>query len=164
MALRTITGELASWGSAEENQYGAALYTYLRFDTAEVGDGYVEGVFVVPMLDSLLRTGGTMTFYLAEVHMPRLVGSRKFHVLYAVRRQGRVTEAMAATCRLVNQQKITAWHLFLAGAVLMLAYGLGLLLWLWALRLLVVHLPTAAMRQEIQRPLPAAALPEGARP
>ena len=42
----------------------------------------------------------------------------------------------------------------LAGAVLMLAYGLGLLLWIWALRLLLVQLPTAAMRQEIRRPLP----------
>lgn len=164
MALRTITGQLASCGSAEENRYGAALYTYLRFDTVDAGDGYVEGVLVVPVLDSLLRAAGTMTFYLAEVHMPRFVGSRKLHVLYAVRRLGRVTEAMAASCRLVNQQKVTAWHLFLAGAVLMLAYGLGLLLWIWALRLLVVHLPTAAMRQEIQRPLPAAALSEGARP
>ena len=164
MALRTITGQLASWGSSEENQYGAALYTYLRFDTVDAGDGYVEGVFVVPVLDSLLRAAGTMTFYLAEVRMPRFVGSRRFHVLYAVRRQGRVTEAMAATCRLVNQQKVIAWHLFLAGAVLMLAYGLGLLFWIWALRLLAVHLPTAAMRQEIQRPSPAAALSEGAHP
>ena len=111
-----------------------------------------------PMLDSLLRMAGTMTFYFAEVHMPRLVGSRKFHVLYAIGRQGRVTEAMTASCRLVNQQKVTAWHLFLAGAVLMLAYGLGLLLWIWALRLLVVQLPTSAMRQEIRRPLPTPAL------
>jgi cytochrome c biogenesis protein CcdA len=54
----------------------------------------------------------------------------------------------------VNQQKVSAWHLILAGAVLMLAYGLGLLLWIWALRLLLVQLPTAAMRQEIRRPLP----------
>lgn len=153
MALRTITGQLASGGSAEENQHGAALYTYLRIDAVDGTDGYVEGVLVTPVLDSLLRTAGTMTFYFAEVRMPRLVGSRKYHVLYAIGRQGRVTEAMAASCRLVNQQKVSAWHLILAGAVLMLAYGLGLLLWIWALRLLLVQLPTVAMRQEIRRPL-----------
>ena len=158
MALRTITGQLASGGGAEENQHGAVLYTYLRIDAVDGTDGYVEGVLVTPVLDSLLRTAGTMTFYFAEVRMPRLVGSRKYHVLYAIGRQGRVTEAMAASCRLVNQQKVTAWHLFLAGAVLMLAYGLGLLLWIWALRLLIVQLPTAAMRQEIRRPLPTPAL------
>lgn len=154
MALRTITGQLASGGSTEENQQGATLYTYLRIDPVDDADGYVEGVLVTPVLDSLLRSAGTMTFYFAEVRMPRLVGSRKYHVLYAIGRQGRVTEATAASCRLVNQQKVSAWQLLLAGTVLMLAYGLGLLLWIWALRLLLIQLPTAAMRQEIRRSLP----------
>jgi len=76
MALRTITGQLASWGSIEENQNGARHYTYLRFNAESGSDGYCEGVMTLPVLDSLLRNRETQTFFFAEVRFPRYVTSR----------------------------------------------------------------------------------------
>jgi hypothetical protein len=154
MALRTITGTLVAWGSAEENQQGAALYTYLRFETRDGNDGYCEAVFVVPELASLLRGNGDQTFYLAEVRLPRALGSKKHHVLYAIRRQGRTAEAIAHTQSLLAQQKVAALQLFFYGTFALVLGGLGVLLWIWGLRLLTVGLPIREMRQALHRPTP----------
>ncbi|MET3650302.1 hypothetical protein [Dyella japonica] len=151
MALRTITGHLISWGSTEENQNGARHYSYLRFDTENGGDGYCEGVMTTPVLDSLLRNRNSQTFFLAEFQMPRFFGSAKKHVLYAVRSQGRTTETIQQTCRLVSQQKVEAFKLLFYGLFLLALYGFGLLLWVWAVRLLAVRLPAEAMSRELQR-------------
>ena len=151
MALRTITGTLAAWGSSEQNQNGAALYSYLRFDTIDGRDGYCEAVLTLPVLDSLLRGAGSKTFYLAEVKLPRMFGSKKHHVLYAVHSQGRTIEAIDPSSRLLSQQKTDAWKMFFYGLFLMPFYGAGLLLWIWGIRLLAVGLPIWQMRQEIQR-------------
>ena len=152
MALRTITGTLTAWGSSEENQNGATLYSYLRFETIDGRDGYCEGVMTLPVLDSLLRGGSTKTFYLAEVRLPRMFGSKTHHVLYAVRSQGRTTEAIDPSSRLLSQQKVEALKLFFFGLFLMPLWGAGLLLWIWGIRLLAVSLPIGQMRQELQRP------------
>ncbi len=153
MALRTITGTLVAWGCSEENQQGAALYTYLRFETHDGNGGYCEAVFVVPELASLLR-GGARTFYLAEVRLPRALGSKKHHVIYAIRRQDRITDAIECTQRLLAQQKVAALQLFFYGTFALVLGGLGVLLWIWGLRLLAVRLPVGSMRQEIRRPIP----------
>jgi hypothetical protein len=152
MALRTITGTLTAWGNSEENQNGATLYSYLRFETIDGHDGYCEGVMALPVLDSLLRGGSTRTFYLAEVRLPRMFGSKKHHVLYAVHSQGRTTEAIHPSSRLLSQQKVEAMKLFFFGLFLIPLWGAGLLLWIWGVRLLAVSLPIGQMRQELQRP------------
>jgi len=151
MALRTITGQLASWGTIEENQNGARHYSYLRFNTESGSDGYCEGVMTLPVLDSLLRNRGTQTFFFAEVRFPRFLGSARRYVLYAVQSQGRTTEAIEQSCRLVSQQKVEAFKLLFYGLFLLPLYGFGLLLWIWAARLLAVRLPAAAMSQELRR-------------
>ncbi|WP_109126175.1 hypothetical protein [Dyella sp. C11] len=151
MALRTITGYLASLGSIEENQNGARYYSYLRFNTESGSDGYCEGVMTLPVLDSLLRDRDAQTFFFAEVRFPRFFGSAKRHVLYAVRSQGRTTEAVEQSCRLVSQQKVEAFKLLFYGLFLLPLYGFGLLLWIWAARLLAVRVPATAMSQELRR-------------
>lgn len=154
MALRTITGTLAAWGSAEENQQGAALYTYLRFETLDNSSRYCEAVFVVPELASLLRAGCDQTFYLAEVRLPRALGSKKHHMLYAICRQDRTAEAIERTQCLLAQQKVAALQLFFYGTFALALGGLGVFLWIWGLRLLAVSLPIHEMRQALQRPTP----------
>jgi hypothetical protein len=154
MTLRTITGKLTAWGGAEANQNGALLYSYLRFETSDGSDGYFEGVMTLPVLDSLLRAGGIQTFYLCAVRMPRMFGSKKHHVLYAVRHQGRTTEAIHSSSRLLAQQKVAALKLFFFGLFLIPLWGAGLVLWIWGLRLLAVGLPIGPMQQELKRAVP----------
>lgn len=152
MALRTITGTLTAWGNSEENQNGATLYSYLRFETTDGRGGYCEGVMTLPVLDSLLRGRTTKTSYLAEVRLPRTFGSKKHHVLYAVRSQGRTTDAIHPSSRLLSQQKVEALKLFFFGLFLIPLWGAGLVLWIWGIRLLAVSLPTRQMREELRRP------------
>lgn len=152
MALRTLTGRLVALGSSEENQYGATLYTYLRFETTDGSDGYCEAVLAVPELDSMLRSSENQTFYLAEMRLPRAIGSKKHLSLYATRRQGRTIEAIDRTQRLVSQQKVAALQLFFYGTFALALGGLGILLWIWGLRLLMVSLPIGQMRQSLRHP------------
>jgi len=152
MTLRTINGRLIACGTAETNQRGATLYSYLRFDTGDGSNGYCEAVFAVPELDSVLRSRENQTFYLAEVRLPRAFGSKKHLVLYATRRQGRAIEAIQSTQRLISQQKVAALQLFFYGTFALVLGGLGILLWIWGLRLLAVSLPIGEMRQALQCP------------
>lgn len=151
MTIHIIAGRLIACGSAETNQSGATLYSYLRFDTHDGSNGYCETVFAVPELDSLLRGGEDQTVYLAEVRFPRAIGSKKHLVLYATRRQGRIIESIPSAQRLISQQKVAALQLFFYGTFALLLGGLGVLLWIWGLRLLAVSLPVGEMRQALQR-------------
>lgn len=150
MSVRIITGHLTAYGASEVNQSGATLYSYLRFATCDGSNGYCEAVLVTPELDSLLSSRENQTFYLAEVRMPRALGSKKHLVLYATRRQGRVTEVIHGVQRLISQQKVVALQLFFVGTFALILGGIGVLMWIWGLRLLAVRLPVGEMRRALQ--------------
>jgi hypothetical protein len=152
MKLRTITGSLSAWGSYESDRYGTTKYDYLRFTTNDGSDGYFQNVLSLPLTDSLLNGGGgSRTYYFAPVALPKMFGSLHCNVLYAVRDQGRITDARAAAGSAISKVKLEALKLFFYGTLALIIPPIGIIMWIWGLRLLSMGLPAARMREELQR-------------
>lgn len=130
----------------------AAIYQYVRFEEeGRSGTGaYLQNVFVSSYLDSLLDAGVAGTFYVAELAMPKVFGSRPLYFIYAIDTGGKRYEAIPQTKRILNGCKGAAGKLAWYGLILLIAWGFGLLLWVQAARLLALQLPEAEMASVLQ--------------
>ena len=152
--LKTVSGELVATGTvaydgAHNGAEPAAMYDYVRIEDERGQDIFLERVIVPAALDSHLGLGTTGKFYLVEVRVPTLFGSKPMYFAYGIEVNGRrVHKAIAQTQRCLRSAKGGAIRLFGWGCILLVAWGFGLLLWVQACRLLSISLPLAAMEDE----------------
>lgn len=150
--LRTVSGELVATGTvaydgAHNGAEPAAIYDYVRIEDVRGQDIFLERVIVPAALDSHLGLGTTGKFYVVEVRVPTLLGSKPMYFVYGIEVNGRVLKAIPQTQRCLRSAKGGAIRLFGWGCILLVAWGLGLLLWVQACRLLSISLPLAAMEE-----------------
>lgn len=157
MSIWKIQGRLMTTGPVlhdgiDNGSEPAAIYQYVRFEEeGRSGAGaYLQNVFVSSYLDSLLDAGVAGTFYVVELAMPKLFGSRPFYFIYAVEIGGTLYEAIPQTKRILNGCKGAVGKLAWYGLILLIAWGFGLLLWVQAGRLFAMQLPEAAMANSLQ--------------
>lgn len=151
--LRKESGELVATGpvvhdGAHNGAEPAAIYDYIRLEDEGGREIYMERVMVPAFLDSLIDVGTKGKFYIVEVRLPKLFGSKSMHFIYAINVNGKVRKAVEQTQRCLRSVKGGAIKLFGYGCVLLIAWGFGLLLWIQAFRLMRVSLPLADMRDE----------------
>ncbi len=149
--LRKVSGELVATGpvvydGAHNWAEPAAMYDYVRLEEDGGHDFYMERVMVPAFIDSLLGVGTKAKFYIVEVRIPTLFGSKPMHLIYAIDVNGKMHRAIEQTQRCLRSAKGGAIKLFGYGCVLLIAWGFGLLLWVQAFRLLRVSLPLADMQ------------------
>jgi len=142
--VEKISGRLALGGV----QHGrdADFYDFMR-----VGATHLKRVKVVGELAPLLQDGDHCTVWLVKVKVPTpLFFSTVTIVIYAIEIDGTLYKAVEEARRHWNRAR--AWNalsLTLAGFPTMLMVGLGLLLWINAVRLMLGSgLPVEAMRRE----------------
>jgi len=149
MALREITGTLSAWGASTTEKDGSSGYAYLRFDTNDGSDGYIENVMTLPKGDSFLRGGSSArTFYFATVNAPRIFGTRRLNVLYAVRDHKCLHDDSPAVQASFGRAKMQGVAIILLGVALA-AFSLwpaSLVLWVWGGRILFLGLPVSKIR------------------
>lgn len=155
MSIRKIQGRLMATGpvlhdGVDNGSEPVAIYQYVRFEEEGRREVYLQHVFVSSYLDSLLDAGSAGTFYVVELAMPKVFGSRPLYFIYAVDTGGKRYEAIPQTKRILNGCKGAAGKLAWYGLILLIAWGFGLLLWVQAARLLALQLPEAAMANALQ--------------
>lgn len=154
MSIRKIHGRLTTTGpvlqdGVDNGAEPAAIYQYVRFEEEGRREVYLQHVFVPSYLDSLLNAGSVGTFFVVELAMPKLFGSRPFYFIYAVEIGGTLYEAIPQTKRILNGCKGAVGKLAWYGLILLIAWGFGLLLWVQAGRLFSMQLPEAAMANSL---------------
>jgi len=129
----------------------AAVYDYMR-----VGSTYLKSVKVIGTLATLLRNGEDCTLWVVTIRTPTPWFSKaNIYMVYAVEVDGVVHQATEEVQREWKTSKtFTFIMLFGAGFPTMFLAGIGLLLWINALRLIFVKLPIDEMSAAI---LPAPA-------
>ncbi|MDH0342066.1 hypothetical protein [Chromobacterium haemolyticum] len=150
MMVRKIKGRLVATGpvmhdGVDNGAEPATIYNYVRLQDENGGDTYMQQVFVPAVLDSLLDVGTAGTFYVVEVAIPKLFGSRPFHFVFGLEVGGKLYQAVPQTRRILNGCKGGAAKLAWYGLILLIAWGFGLLLWVQAARLLSITLPESEM-------------------
>ncbi|BBN88858.1 hypothetical protein [Azospira sp. I09] len=143
-AVEKISGRLAL-GAVQHGQ-AADFYGFMR-----VGSIHLKRVKIVGELAPLLRDGEICTVWVARVKVPTpLFFSTVTSVIYAIEVEGTLYKAVEETRRYWNGSR--AWQAFMlaiAGFPTMFLVGLGLLLWINAVRLMVGSgLPVEKMRGE----------------
>ncbi|GIK11115.1 MAG: hypothetical protein BroJett001_31810 [Chloroflexota bacterium] len=141
--IEKLSGRLAL-GPVEAGKSGE-FYDFMR-----VGGTHLKRVKVIAELATLLRDGQHCTVWVARVKVPSpFFFSTETIVLYAIEVDGTVYKAVDEAGRNWNTSR--AWNAFLLGVVglatLPLA-GIGLLLWINAVRLAGSTLPFEEMRRE----------------
>lgn len=153
--VRKVSGSLVSTGpvvhdGANNGAEPAALYDYIRVEDHAGEEVYLERVIIPGYLDSLIDVGTVGTLYIVEVPIPTMFfGSKPMYFVYAVETGGKVRKGIEQTQRCLRSAKAGAAKLFGYGFVLLIAYGLGVLLWIQAYRLLKINLPLAQMQREV---------------
>lgn len=146
---RVIKGRLAAWGDYQ-SQGGVTAYDFLRIQPSALGvDGYIPKAATVPMTQSLLNSN-EKTFYIVPLKIPKVLGSIRFNVVYAVREGGQLYDARREVSKAVDVAKIEAVRAMIYGTVLLIIPPIGILLWIAALRLLLASTPNAAMSAGLQ--------------
>lgn len=146
--LRKYSGKLLSIGGSERDP-GLIRYDYWRIET-DAGDAFLQGVIVPAALDSVTSAGAVTIFYIAEVPFPKFfLGSKPMYLVYGVKSGDRIHEAIEPVQRFMRVLKLGTIKLFAAGVPAMFLWGIGLLLWVMAFRLLAISLPLRKMRKEL---------------
>ncbi len=143
-ATQKLTGTLALGPVKYEKV--AAVYDYMR-----VGSTYLKSVKVIGTLATLLRNGEDCTLWVATIRTPTpWFAKANIYMVYAVEIDGVVHQAIDEVRREWTISKtFTFIILFGAGFPTMFLAGIGLLLWINALRLIFAKLPIEAMRAAI---------------
>ncbi len=143
-AVEKISGRLAL-GAVQHGQ-AADFYDFLR-----VGSTHLKRVKVVGELAPLLRDGESCTVWVARAKVPTpLFFSTVTSVIYAIEVGGTLYKAVEETRRHWNGAR--AWQAFMlavAGVPTIFLAGIGLLLWINAVRLMIeAGLPISDMQGE----------------
>lgn len=142
--VEKLSGRLAL-GAVQHGQ-SADFYDFMR-----VGATHLKRVKIVGELAPLLRDGDHCIIWVARVKVPTpLFFSTVTSVIYAIEIDGTLYKAVEETRRHWNGAR--AWQAFMlavAGFPTMFLVGLGLLLWINAVRLMSGSgLPVEKMREE----------------
>lgn len=141
--VEKISGRLA-FGAVQHGR-DADFYDFMR-----VGATHLKRVKVVGELAPLLRDGDHCTVWLVKVKVPTpLFFSTVTTVIYAIEIDGTLYKAVEEARRHWNSARTwNAFMLSVAGLLTVALAGVGLLLWINALRLMSSGLPVEAMRRE----------------
>lgn len=152
-SIQKISGVLANTGQAVHiggQAESAAVYDYLRIEGEDGKEHYLEKVAVPSYLDATLAPGTKGNFYVVVIDFPKMFGSHQLRYLFATSSEGKLRQAIPQAARCVTDGNLwEALRLFGYGVVLLPAFGYGVLLWLWALRLMLVKAPVADMQRAL---------------
>lgn len=142
--IQKLTGTLAL-GPVQSTGRSSELYDFMR-----VGGAYLKRVRVVGEMATLLRDGQHCTVWVARVKVPTpFFFSIVTSLIYAIEVDGTLYKAVDETKRYWAKARAgQAFLLGVAGVPFMFLAGLGLLLWINALRLGFASLPIEEMRRE----------------
>ena len=151
--IQKVTGRLAALGPMIHSGAGgesSVIYEYLRFETKEKEERYFERIIVPSYLDSVLGFGAHGDFYVLTLRLPKMFGSSPVHVMFANACEGKARHAIpqAALC-LKSGHGSLALKLLLLGAITLPAFGFGVVLWIWALRMMLIKVPMVEMQQNV---------------
>jgi len=152
-SIQNISGALVNTGPAVHiggQAESAAVYDYLRIEGEDGKEHYLEKVAVPSYLDATLAPGTKGNFYIVSIDFPKMFGSHQLRYLFATSSEGKLRQAIPQAARCVTDGNLwEAIRLFGYGVVLLPAFGYGVLLWLWALRLMLVKAPVADMQRAL---------------
>lgn len=141
--IEKLSGRLAL-GPVEAGKDGE-FYDFMR-----VGTAHLKRVKVIGELATLLRDGQHCTVWVARVKVPSpFFFSTETVILYAIEIDGTIYKAVDEAGRNWNASR--AWNAFALGVVGLVTLplaGIGLLLWINAVRLIGRGLPIEEMRRE----------------
>lgn len=153
--IQKVSGRLVALGPTTQNGTGgesSVTYEYLRFETENGGEQYFERVVVPSYLDSALGFGTKGDFAIATIAIPNMFGSNPIHVVFATSCEGKPRQAIPQAARCVTSGSGgLIMKMFLLGLILMPAFGVGLVFWVWALRLMFIKVPVIDMQQFVNR-------------
>lgn len=152
-SIQKISGVLANTGPAAYiggRAESAAVYDYLRIEGEDGREHYLEKVAVPSYLDATLAPGAKGNFYIVTINFPKMFCSHQLRYLFATSSDGKLRQAIPQAARCVTDGNLwEALRLFGYGVVLLPAFGYGVLLWLWALRLMLVKAPADDMQRAL---------------
>lgn len=153
--LKKIRGRIVAAGpvvydGVDNASEPAAIYRFLRLVDEAGQEIYLEHVHIPAFLDSLISSGTVGTFYVMGIPIPKPFGSKPFYFVYALNIDGRLSDAIAQTNRLLRACKAGALRLAWFGLILLAAWGFGVVLWIQAVRLLSLSMPEAEMQRSLQ--------------
>jgi hypothetical protein len=138
-----VQGRLAATGTAQS--HGAPLWTstfeYLRFETPESGSKHLQEVIVPSSVQALMELGDRGEFELMFVPYPKPFGTYERCFLTGVCTERGKVDAMPEVRKWISASKGAALNFFWLGLILMPGFGIGLLFWICALRLLLIKQP-----------------------
>lgn len=149
--IQMISGRLIAHGAYKSTTQGGpiTIYESVLFRGDDGKDVYLENVVTPEQVCSYISVGTHGKFYVAEVVMPTFFfGKGKVYCLFAAEVEGRSIEGIERVTKQVNTSRLVqAVQAFIGGIPAMFIFGLGLVIWLYAVRLLLVHVPEQEMRR-----------------
>lgn len=153
--IQVVSGRFVGHGAYKNYAQGGpiTIYESVRFAGDDGRDVFLENVVAPEIVCSYAPINTTGKFYIAEVVMPTFFfGTGKVYCLFAVEVGGRTIEGVERVAKQINTSRLVqAAQAFIGGIPGMFIFGLGLLIWWYALRLLSVKVPEREMREALKQ-------------
>lgn len=126
------------------------VYDWLQFRRDDGKSFRVAHVMIPEEVHDLLGAGLTATYHFVEIPVPKLIGSRPVYILFALEVAGVARSDISGAIQMLKSCKwaVARWLWF--GLLFLPAFGLGLLFWLQAFRMMRLSLPETAMAEVIK--------------